>query len=734
MFNKNSSCFLLGLFLLFSLAMIVRAEEGMYLLDQIDPALMQKMQQMGLQLTLDQIYNPNGTGIANAVLNMGGGTAAFVSPKGLIITNHHVAFGAIARISSAENNYIEKGFLAKTMAEEVPAPGYQILVLIDMKDITNEILSAIKPTMTNYQRYLAIEKRTKEIIKVEEKKGDIECRIEAMSEGMQFYLFRYFKIKDIRIVYVPPDAVGNYGGEIDNWMWPRHAGDFSFMRAYVSLAGKPAEFSKDNVPYQPKAYLKISQEGIKEGDLGLLIGYPGRTSRHRTSYGIAQDVEFRLPFQIKIAADVIKIFEDFSNKDKEAAVKLSLFIKGFANTYKNNEGVLKGLKEIKMLEKKQNEEKEFLGYLATKPELNAKYGNLLPEIKKIYEESDKIVAKNSLLRWMSFGSPLFNAANVINKWSIEQLKRDIEREPGFQDRDLPQIKMRLEVLQKSLVPEADRKACEYFLKTAMELPLEKRLQSIEIIFSQNIRVHSLPGQLQVDPAFRLSDYLEKLYSTTKLTSAEERLKMLGMPRKELLKLNDPFIQFASQLEDEREALRKKEKELAGTIQRVIPVWLEGIKQWQNTAFYHDANSTMRLNYGQVKGYAKKDAIAYRYITTLKGLVEKNTGNEPFNCPETLLTIFKNKDYGNYLDKNVNDVPVDFLTTSDSTGGNSGSPIMNGKGEIIGLLFDGNYDALYSDYYFDPVHTRSINVDIRYVLFIAEKLNNAKTLLEELNIK
>ncbi|OGF67855.1 MAG: hypothetical protein A2Y62_01140 [Candidatus Fischerbacteria bacterium RBG_13_37_8] len=723
--TNNLSLIMLVAVCLIVLTVAVSAEEGMYVLDQIDPALFQKMKALGLELTKDQIYNEQGTGIAYAILNLGGGTASFVSSNGLMLTNHHVAFAAIARISTPEKNYIEEGFLAATPKEEIPAPGYQILVLQSMKDITDEMLSAVKPGMTDLQRHNALEMKDKEIVKREEKKGEVECRIAEMNQGAQYYLFTYFKIKDIRIVYVPPDAVGNYGGEIDNWMWPRHEGDFSFLRAYVAPDGKAAEFSSTNVPYKPKVSLKFSTAGVKEGDFVMAIGYPGRTNRYRTSHGVKLDMEFRYPFTIKMATAIINTFEEISKKDKEAAIKLSFYIKAFANVLKNNQGMLEGLEKINLPEKKEAEEKAFMEFIKSDPELEKKYGTVLNDIGELFKKAGLIRERSALLRYWGFASPLFNAASTINKWTLEQEKKDMQREPGYQERDLPDIKLRLQVMQRSLVPEADRKAMELFLKEALALPEDHKFTSLEKI------IYTDPN---IPKEEALTTFLDKLYAETNLTSAEERMRFLSMKRKDLMKIKDPFIEFASKLEEEREIIRIKEKEIAGAMSKIAPLYLEGVALWKKTNLYPDANSTMRMTYGQVKGYSTHDAVMYRYITTLTGMIEKNTGEDPFICPEKLIKVYNEGDFGSYVDKNINDVPVDFLATTDSTGGNSGSPVVNNKGEVIGALFDGNYDALYSDYYFNPEMTRSINVDARYILFIADKLNNATSLLEELNIK
>ena len=723
MIGKKISALFISFILFFSFFLAARADEGMFLLNKIDQSLMEKMKKMGLELPLEEIYNAKAPSVWNAVLNLGA-TASFVSPKGLIVTNHHVAFGAVQRISTAQKNYIETGFLARSMEEEAPVPGSEASILLSIEDVTKDVLSALKTGMTDFERYLAVENRTKEIIKDAEKKGGVRCEVTGMNYGMEYFLFTFIRLKDIRIVYVPARSIGEYGGEVDNWMWPRHTGDFAFLRAYVGPDGKPAEYSKNNVPYQPKSYLKISAKGISEGDFALIIGYPGRTYQRLTSFGIEDDIDFRYGFQIQTLKDLIKIYEDFSAKDKEAEVKLASMLKSYYNGLKNNQGMLEGLVKANLLDKKRAEEKAFLDFLKTNPELEKKYGTQLYQIEALYRESNKTRAKSAILSWIGRGSQMTSLALMINKWSIEKEKKDMEREPGYQERDRARAEQRLRIAQRSLVPEADKKGLEYFLKKALALPQGQKIKAVEDIVNQQ------PG---VSPDQAVANFLEKLYRETKLASAEERVKMFQLNRKELLNLGDPFIQFASELEKERETLNIKSREFSGALSRLMPVYLQGVEAWRKTKLYPDANGTIRFNYGKVKGYSPRDAVWYRYLTSLTGVVEKNTGKEPFNNPERLLEVYKRKDFGTYLDKTINDVPVNFLSDNHSTGGNSGSPVINGKGELIGLLFDGNYESMYSDYYFDPDITRSINVDIRYVLFITEKVDKALNVLQELTI-
>ncbi|MFQ6108925.1 MAG: S46 family peptidase, partial [Candidatus Aminicenantales bacterium] len=455
------------------------------------------------------------------------------------------------------------------------------------------------------------------------------------------------------------------------------------------------------------------------------MGYPGRTYRHLPSFAIEADQLKRYPFQIQTARDLIQIFEDFSARNEKAAVKLSSQIKGLNNVLKNNQGMLEGLIKTKLLEKKRAEEKNYLQFLKKNPEWQKEYGSLLNEIKSLYKDQARIREKSLLFRWIRYGSSMFSYALTINKWSIERQKNDIEREPGYQERDLPNIELRLKVGQRSLVPEADKAALEYFLKKALALPEGQKVQAVERIVNQHPEI----------PANKaIHEFLKTIYKKTGLNSAEERVKMLHLSREELLKRSDPFLAFADAWDKEREVLRRKEKEFSGALSRLMPRFLKGFSEWKKIVLYPDANGTLRMNFGKVKGYSPRDAVWYHYLTSLSGVVEKHTGKEPFDNPERLLSVYREKDFGPYVDKNISDVPVNFLTTNDSTGGNSGSPVLNAKGELVGLLFDGNYEAMYSDYVFDPDLTRSINVDIRYVLFIAEKVDKAFRVLEELTVQ
>lgn len=700
------------------------ADEGMWLLDQIDKLPFDSLKAKGLKLNPEEIYDPKGGSISDAIVQLGA-SASFVSPEGLIITNHHVAFGAIQRASTPEHNYLKDGFYAKTKQEEIPAIGYNAYVLKSFEVVTPKVLGVVNDKMSDLKRYKAIEKATKGIIKQCEKDEDTRCRLAGMYGGKEYYLFTYFKIRDIRLVFAPPRSIGDYGGEIDNWMWPRHAGDFSILRAYVTKEGKSAEYSKDNVPYNSKTFLRVSSAGVKDGDFVMLIGFPGTTRRYESSFSVDEMVNHDYPRDIRTRKEIISILEKASAEDSSVALRLSSKLKGLYNYLKKNQGMLDGFKKSGLLQQKIDNEQHLAGYLDKSPELKAKYGQVLPELDSLYEENKKYQDKDFLMGWMSYQCEFLDFAHTIYKWSLEKEKKDSEREMGYQNRDTADTKEGLEDAQVNLVPSADEQLLLYFLKKAVQLPPNQKIQAVEKIFQ---------GRAGQDKNKVLEGFVSNLYRKTKLGFLEDRLKMYDMTNKELLKLADPLIDFAKNLEKDWEEMRIRSKTVSGALNRLRPKLIQAYFEWEKERFYPDANGTIRFNYGEVKGYIPRDAVTYKYITTLTGVMEKNTGEEPFDAPKELREVYREKDLGSYVDRSLGDVPVDFLSTNDITNGNSGSAVMNGKGELVGLAFDGNYEAMTSDYEFDPQITRAIIVDIRYVLFLLDKVYHANGLLKEMTIR
>ncbi|MCK4546436.1 MAG: S46 family peptidase [Candidatus Eisenbacteria sp.] len=701
------------------------AEEGMWPLYDLDKLDFKKLKAQGLELSRKDIYNTRDGGLAGAIFDIGGGTGSFVSRDGLIVTNHHVAFGAIQRKSTVENNYIRDGFYAASREEEIPAIGYSLYATLSSEDVTDRVLGVVNDEMDDLARYKAIDAVRKAIIKECEDGRDVKCRVATMFGGTQYVLYTRFKVRDIRIVYAPPASIGQYGGDIDNWMWPRHTGDYSFMRAYVATDGSSADYAEENVPYHPDVYLPISTAGVKEGDFAMVIGFPGGTSRYASSYEIENLVKHRYPAAIEIIESMLGILDGAAARDSSVAIRVRGKSEGLNNAVKNFHGMLDGFEKADILGTKIATEKDLTAFLKKNRKPGKKYGHVLPEVEEVFDEIMKTEKKDFMIRLMRFGSDYLDMSATIYKWAVEREKEDMERERGYQDRDSTATREGLEHAQINLLPSVDRVTLRYFLELALGLPEDQEMKALEKIFG---------GREGSDRDDFMEKYLDRLYAVSKIGDLEGRMAMFKMSQAELEAMGDPFIDLAAALKPEDDERIERSKKFRGGIQRLEPQLIGAYREWKGGNLYPDANGTKRFNWGTVKGYSPSDAVYHDYITTLAGVMEKETGEDPFIVPPPLKVAWEKKDYGRYADRVKGDIPVDFLTTSDSTGGNSGSPLLNGRGEVIGLLFDGNYEAMTSDYLFNNVLTRAINVDIRYVLFTVDKVYGHKELMSELTIR
>jgi hypothetical protein len=704
----------------------VFAAEGMWTLDGLERCPFDEWRSKGLSLGARDIFHPDGTGLSDAVIQLGGGTGSFVSPNGLILTNHHVAFGALQRQSSVASNYMKDGFLARTHADEIPALGYEAKCLLRIDDVTEAVNAGIKEKMPDMERHDKIEANMKKIVREAEKGKDIEAAVKSSYDGARYDLYTYFKIKDIRIVYAPPRAIGNYGGEEDNWMWPRHTGDFSFLRAYVGPDGKSAEYSKDNVPFKPRKHLAFSTAPLEEGDCTMVLGYPASTKRYRTSHSIGYTINEYYPRAIKHYQDVLAIIDSEARANPDAAIKTASLARGYNNGCKNNIGMLEGLKKWDLLEMKLREESGLRAFAESRPELKQKYGAVLDEISERFDEYCRFTKTAFITTSMRYTPIAMRSANTIYKWGVEREKKnDLDRDPGYQDRDGPRVKKLLELADLQYDEGTDKKVLAHYFRMAMDLPSGLRIDALEPVIS------GLSGE---EAEHAIQAFIDKLYAGTKVTDKDQRMTMFGLTKKELMALGDPMIEFVASIEVQGKALEERTDAYDGALARLGPK-LQALREAHASALsYPDANGTMRLSVGEVCGYRPRDAISYGFQTSLEGVVEKNTGEEPFDCPPALMELYEARDFGRYADPVLNDVPVCFLSTDDITGGNSGSPIFNGKGDLIGVIFDGNLEAVAADYYFMPELTRAISVDARYVLFVLDKYAGAKELLGELTIR
>jgi len=704
--------------LVLGMAFFAFADEGMWLPHQMKDLNLRKL---GLKMNPEDLYKKDGTGLMSAVVYLGGGTGEFVSRDGLILTNHHVAFGALQRAATKEKDYITDGFIAWSKEEEIPANGYIADVLLGYDDVTEEILSKVKSNMTYRQRYEAIDKAKKKLIAEAEKAGkDIRCTVTDMYSGNNYYLFRFKRIKDIRLSYAPPRDLGNFGGDIDNWMWPRHTCDFSFLRAYVSKDNIGVDHSPENVPYKPNSIMKVSTEGFKEGDFSFVMGYPGRTYRNYTLSELQFDIE-NLKKRMEEFKDIIAFFENAGKDKREIQIKYASIINGLNNGLKNYQGKIEGIRKISLMEKKRAMEKDFLGWINQNSERQKKHGDILQKIEKFMEKYGRYYWKNNLLSQIVssyMGSTLLSQGYLVYRTAEERQKLDMEREPSYQERNLPLIKMRIQLAEKGYDLKTDRAFLKHQLKKLFSRPEDQIPSALKDLIGKRSEK-------------AVNDYVDSLYDKTSQADLKKRLKFIEMKPEELLKLGDPILNLARELEKEMKVLREESKALGQERLELKKVYEGALIEQKKGRIAPDANSTIRFTYGFIKGYYPRDAVYYRPQTTLAGVIEKDTGEFPFNVPEKLKNLYKAKDFGPYMDKGLNDIPVCFLNTTSVTGGNSGSPTLNAKGEQIGIIFDMTYESVTADYYIVPELQRTISVDIRFVLFVTEKFSGAKHIIKEL---
>jgi hypothetical protein len=705
------------------------ADEGMWLPDTVDKLPLTQLKKRGFELKPEDIWSTTKPSLKDAIVQISiGGTGSFISPEGLILTNHHVAFSAITAASTSENDYINNGFLAKSRTEEIPARNYTISITQEYKDVTAEILSAIKPEMSDQERLRAISTKQQEISRAAangREKDGIRAQVVEATGGYQYFLYTYLTLRDIRLVYAPPKSIGYFGGDPDNFEWPRHCGDFAFLRAYVGADGKAANFDKNNVPFKPKKFLPINATGIKEGDFAMVMGYPGATYRYRESYSVEYRQNIQLPDQIEIIRQQIDTLTKLGEKDPALKIKFADQIFGLSNSLKAYEGTVRGLKRMNLVERKRAEEAAFTKWLNSHPAMKARYSDVLPKIAELYRDLNSFSQKQSALNNLLNSGDLVNTFEYAYALALDREKPQNERAPQFSDAVVKQVSARLSASFSDRDPGSEAKLLATALERAAALPADQKLPFIEKLFE---------GKAGEERRKAEEEFAKKAIEGSKFKSFDDVAKLLNTSAAELRANDDPLLKLVVQSYDEVAPMAKRVAQFNGAITRLRPEYVRGMLEMKKGAYYPDANLTLRFTYGDIKGYKPRDGAIYEYQTSLAGVIEKDTGKEPFNVPAKLKELHKKKDFNGYIDPRLNDVPVAFLATTDITGGNSGSAVMNGKGEIIGLAFDGNYEGLGGDYSFDPSVNRTISVDIRYVLFLTDKFGGANYLFNEMQIK
>ncbi|TAK59737.1 MAG: S46 family peptidase [Bacteroidetes bacterium] len=709
------------LFIILSFLSFSSADEGMYPLSEIEKL---NLKGKGLNVSAADIFSPGNIGLIDAIVQVGGCTGSFVSPEGLIITNHHCAFGAVQNASTTERDYITDGFLARTRAEEIPAKGYTVRITESYKDVSKEVLGAITDDMDFASRSKAIDKKIKEIVaEAEKENAGKRAEVSEMFAGKAYTLFIYTYLRDVRMVYVPQRAIGEFGGEDDNWMWPRHTGDFSFLRVYAAKDGSPADYSPENVPYHPKKFLAVNPDGVEENDAVFILGYPGRTFRHRTSDYLSFEQDIRMPYVADLFDWEIRTMEAMSKTDVSAELKLAGRIKGLANTMKNYRGKLKGLRRIELVSKKKEEEEQLQLFINETPERKAAYGTVLNDVGSVFQKMRARADYELTLDYLRATPTLVSLGFTLYDAARELQKPDLEREGMFMERNINRTKESLQLSLKNFHEPTDKVFFKEMLTRAGKLPQATRIAPLDSMLGNDYSEQAI------------SNFVERLYSSTTIKDEQNVMSIFTNKSVSDEQMNDPFIGFARALAPLYQELRDIRRERDGELTKLYGLFVDIKQQFMKKDFIPDANSTVRLTFGKIQGYSPADALYASPFTTVRGVLDKTTGVAPFyNTPQKLIEQYKAKNLGRFKNKKLNDVPVAMLYNLDTTGGNSGSPVLNADGELIGVNFDRAFEATINDYAWNQDYSRSIAVDIRYVLWVTEKVGGADFLLQEMGVK
>ncbi|KJF42803.1 peptidase S46 [Draconibacterium sediminis] len=711
-----------NLILLLSILMIgsAVAKEGMWLPSLIHKLNIKTMQDMGCELSAEDIYSINQSSLKDAIvaLDRGSCTAEVISKDGLLLTNHHCGFGEIQQHSSVEHDYLQDGFWARSKEEELPNPGKTVTFLISVEDVTAKVLADITDEMSESERNNKIDQVVRQLEK--EAKGDshYEVYIRDFFKANQYFLFVTETFKDVRLVGAPPQALGKFGGDTDNWMWPRHTNDFSMFRVYCAPDGTPAEYSEDNVPYQPKHHLPISLKGVDEGDFAMVFGYPGSTNRYKTSWGIDYTMKVTNTARILVREKKLDIIADYMATSQKAKIQYASKHARSANYYKNAIGQNEALTKLGIIAQKQELENKFTNWVNANADRKAKYGEALPLIEGSYEnvEAEKAMefAAEALLRGPEIFMFAYRASQLADL--LEKPEENKDKIEAFAGR-----------LEESL---------DAFYKDYDAATDEKIVAALMKIYAENVSSSYYPSfysEIQNKYKGDYAKYTEKMFKKSIFDNQEELTAFLENPSLKTLQ-KDMVFQAAVDIFDMYRATSMSLREGDEKLLKGRRLFVAGLMEMQpDKKFYPDANSTMRLTYGTVMPYDPRDGVTYKYYTTTDGYLEKEIpGDYEFDVPKRMKELLLDENFGQYADEDGK-LRTCFITDNDITGGNSGSPVINGKGELIGIAFDGNWEAMSGDLDFEENLQRCINVDIRFVLWVVDIYAGAQNLIDEMTI-
>lgn len=709
--------------LLFIAIQPVKADEGMWFLMHIERLNYVDMQKMGLQLTAEEIYSINNNSLKDAIVQFGGGcTAEIISKNGLVLTNHHCGYGQIAQLSTEENDYLTNGFWAKNYSEELKPANLKVRFFVRMDDVTQRILGLVNDQMGADEREKIINHEISLIEKENNEGGKYVVSVRSFYNGNEYYYFVYQDYSDVRLVGTPPKNIGKFGGDTDNWEWPRHTGDFSLFRVYGDKDGNPAEYSPDNVPLQVKYHLPVSLKGVEEGDFAMILGYPGRTNRWMPSAGVEQNVKYAYPAWVEASKVSMEVMKKFMDKNQQVNLDYASSYSSIANYWKNRQGMIDALTEHKTVNTKKKSEDDFVKKYNKK--MGDKSGNQIMDIINTYYKETNLASKQRNY----LGGGILRSSRIISlPTRLGNALKDYANKSknGVNETAKQEIKKTLQDTYEKIY-----------------LPLEKEIiiTHLELFIQRVGPFNFLQSRAELNETsgeMGVKEYVENVFANSIYTNAEKREAFVENPSQYTLD-SDPLVAISSEIYEKYRFKSNEEKKLESDYQNAFRKMIQGMREMNpDTKYYPDANSTLRLSYGKVRTLpltaGKVNDADANYYTTLEGTLAKyKAGDEEFDLPQKLFDLHKAKDFGPYADKN-GQIPVNFLTDHDITGGNSGSPVLNGKGELIGIAFDGNIEAMAGDVIFDPALQRAINVDIRYVLFIIDKYAGATHIIDELTL-
>mgnify|MGYP001025340004 CR=1 FL=1 len=699
------------------------AGEGMWIPMLLEQLNEKEMKAMGMNITAEDIYSINHSSLKDAIVLFGRGcTAEIISDKGLLLTNHHCGFGAIQRHSSIENDYLTDGFWAMDQGEELPNPGLTVTLMIRMEEVTDQVLESVEDNMTESERDAKIKENSEKIISEFEKDSEYQAAIKPFFKGNAFYMIITETYKDVRLVGAPPSNIGKFGGDTDNWMWPRHTGDFSIFRIYTDKDGNPAEYSEDNIPYKPKYHFPISLKGVDEGDFTFVFGYPARTNEYLPSYAVEMITESGNPHKIKLRETRLDIFNKYTSADPKVRIQYASKDARVANYWKKMIGESGGIERMDGIEKKQAYEAEFNEWAASSGELQTQYGNLMPAFEATYKQLEPLSLATDYIAEAGLAMEIVSFARNFSK--LVELSEADEIDEDAINKEIESLKRRTNSFFKDYYQPIDEEVMTAMLK----------------LYDENLTPPFKPDFFKTIHAKYKNDYKtysDYIFSKSIFNEEEALLEMLEnyKPKKYKKIIKDPAYQMASEMMTLYQNNIKGQRDILNNrLDSLQRIYMKAqMEMAPEKRFYPDANFTLRVTYGHVDGYNPRDAVYFKHYTTLEGIMEKEDPEiYDYVVENRLKELYQNKDYGQYADADGT-MHVAFIASNHTTGGNSGSPVLNADGELVGVNFDRCWEGTMSDLMYDPEVCRNISFDIRYFLFIVDKFAGAGYLVEEMDL-